>query len=150
MTRRTGDRGAVGGIEVLPFGFLTFVAATLLIANVWGVIDARFAVAAAARDASRAYVEAPDEAGAAAASRASATETLAAFGRADDRAVIGEPTLTAAFGRCARVTITVSYRVPAITIPFLAGWGNLEPVTARATALVDPFRSGLPGAASCS
>ena len=56
------DRGQVAGIEVLPFGFLVLVAGTLLVVNAWAVVDAKFAVDAAVREAARAYVEAPDEA----------------------------------------------------------------------------------------
>ena len=41
--RCAGDAGQVGGIEALPFGLLIFVVGTLLIANAWAVIDAKFA-----------------------------------------------------------------------------------------------------------
>ena len=66
MTRRTrrvrwrDDHGQVAGIEVLPFGLLTFVVGMLLVANAWGVVDAKMATTSAAREAVRAYVEAPD------------------------------------------------------------------------------------------
>ena len=58
--RLTGDAGQVGGIEVLPFGVLIFVVGTLLITNAWGVVDAEVAADAAAHQAVRTYVEAPD------------------------------------------------------------------------------------------
>ena len=48
----------VGGVEALPFGLLTFVAGVLLVANLWAVVDAKVAVDAAARQATRHYVEA--------------------------------------------------------------------------------------------
>ena len=48
-------------MEVIPFGVLTFVVGALLIANAWAVVDAKMAVSAAAREATRAYVEAPSE-----------------------------------------------------------------------------------------
>ena len=35
------ERGAIAGIEALPFGMLLFVAGTLFIANIWAVIDAK-------------------------------------------------------------------------------------------------------------
>lgn len=148
-TRCRGDRGQVGGIEVLPFGFLVFVAATLLIANVWGVVDAKFAVSAAAREATRAYVEADSADQAAATSQQRGHETLAAFGRADGRASVGQPVLAEPFGRCTRVTIVVSYSVPVIAVPFIGGLGNIAPVTSSHTAIVDPFRDGLHGEANC-
>lgn len=147
--RCRGDAGQVGGIEVLPFGFLVFVAATLLFVNVWGVIDAKFAVTAAARESTRAFVEAGSATEAAAAAGRRAEETLAAYGRDGARASIGAPQLAGAFGRCARVTVSVSYKVPVIAIPFIGGLGSIEPVSSTHTAVVDPFRSGLSGAATC-
>lgn len=150
MTGRLhGDRGQVGGIEVLPFGFLVFVSGTLLFVNVWGIIDAKFAVTAASREATRAYVEAADATEAQAAAIAHADETLTAYGRDGNRASIDVPALDAAFGRCARVTITVSYDVPVIAIPWIGGLGRLAAVESTASELVDPFRSGLDGPARC-
>ena len=56
MTGRCrGDAGQVGGIEALPFGLLIFVVGSLLIANAWAVVDAKFATDAAARQAVRTY-----------------------------------------------------------------------------------------------
>ena len=43
------DESGQAGIEVLPFGILTFVVGALLVANAWAVIDAKIAVSAAAR-----------------------------------------------------------------------------------------------------
>ena len=79
--RLRGDTGQVGGIEVLPFGFLLFVSVTLLFVNVWGVIDTKLAVTSAAREAARAYSESDDENSARLAATARATETLTAYGR---------------------------------------------------------------------
>jgi hypothetical protein len=47
----------MAGIEALPFGFLVLVAGSLLLANAWAVVDAKFAASAAAREAVRVYVE---------------------------------------------------------------------------------------------
>ena len=60
------EDGAIGGFEVLPFGFLLFVVTTLLLANAWGILDGKIAASAAAREATRAFVEssAADGAGA--------------------------------------------------------------------------------------
>lgn len=150
MTRRLrGDRGQVGGIEVLPFGFLVFISGTLLFVTVWGIIDAKFAVSAASREATRAYVEATDATDARAAALARADETLTAYGRDGDRAAIDAPTLDAPFGRCARVVITVRYDVPVIAIPWIGGLGRLAAVESTASEVVDPFRSGLDGPARC-
>jgi Flp pilus assembly protein TadG len=147
--RCVGDSGQIGGIEVLPFGFLVFVGATLLFANVWGVLDAKFAVTAAAREAARAFVESDTEETARRVAHQRATETLAAYGRSGARSAIEAPVLDAPFARCSRVTVRVSYTVPAITIPFIGGFGALAPVESTHTELVDPFRNGLAGPASC-
>lgn len=149
--RRRGDGGQVGGMEVLPLGFLMFVSVTLMIANAWGVIDAKLAVTAAAREAVRAYVEA-DEGAAAAAARRRAVETLDAYGRGGDRATVGAPVVHGQFRRCARVTLTVTYDLPAVAVPFIGGLGHLQPVASTYTEVIDPFRSGLPvqaGEAPC-
>jgi hypothetical protein len=149
-TWRHDDRGQVGGIEVLPFGFLIFVAGTLLIVNAWAVVDARLAVSAAAREATRAYVEAPDGAAAAAAAERRATETLVAYGRGEPGRVHLRPAEVEGgeFGRCRRIRITVTYDVPALTLPFLGGFGHAITATATHSEIVDPFRNGL-GEGSC-
>ncbi len=147
--RCRGDAGQVGGMEVLPLGFLVFIAGTLLIANAWGVIDAKLAVTSAAREAARAYVEAPDLATATTAANQRAQETLTAYGRDGNRAQVNAPVAVDGHARCARITVTVSYDVPAIAIPFIGGFGDLAPVTSTYTELVDPFRDGLSGEALC-
>ena len=146
--RLRGDAGQVGGIEVLPFGFLLFVSVTLLLVNVWGVIDTKLAVTSAAREAARAYSESDDERSARLAAVARATEPLTAYGRSVDRASIDVPVLPQ-LERCARVTVTVSYEVPGIAIPFLGGLGGSRTVTSSFTELVDPYRGRLAGVARC-
>ena len=143
-TRQRRDRGAIGGIEVLPFGFLLFVACTLFIANVWAVVDAKIAVAAAAREAVRSYVEADNEAEAISVATRAAQSTLDAYGRGDvERVTIAVPQLDRPFGRCARVTITVQYEVPALLIPWLGGLGDGLTADASHCEVIDPYRSGL-------
>jgi hypothetical protein len=142
--RRPRDRGQVGGIEVLPFGILVFVAGTLLIANVWAVVDAKLAVAAASREAVRAYVESPDSWTAATSAAIRAGEALGAYGRNEPGRVHIIATLPdGGFGRCRRITITVSYRVPAVTVPWVGGFGRSFVARSTHTELVDPFRDGL-------
>lgn len=146
--RLRGEAGQVGGIEVLPFGLLVFVSATLLLANVWAVVDAKFAVASAAREAARAYAEAGTVEEATEAASRRAHETLSAYGRDGQRADVGAPALDRPFGRCARVEVTVSYRVPAVSVPFLGGIGATS-VSSTHSTVVDAFRSGLDGEAAC-
>lgn len=145
MTGRGRDCGQVGGMEVLPFGFLTFVSMTLVLANAWGVIDAKLAVTAAAREGARAYAEADDPAAGTAAARRRAAETLDAYGRGDGRATIGQPSIDGQFRRCGRVSLTVSYDLPVVAVPFVGGLGRMQPVASSFTEVIDPFRSGVAG-----
>lgn len=156
---KTGDSGQVGGIEVLPLGVLIFVVGILLVANAWAVVDAKLAVDAAAREAARRYVEADtvDIADATDAEHAAVDAglaALAAHGRDGSRgrvwlsSLIG-PDGHAEFTRCARATWTASYHVPALTLPWVGGFGQPFEITSSHSELVDPFRDGVPGAASC-
>ena len=139
------DTGVVGGVEALPFGVLVFVVGTLIVVNAWGVVDAKMTVASAAREAVRAYVESPAGSNAEAQARSAAQRTMAAMGRTARPPAIA---LSGDFERCTRVAATVSYRIPALRLPWVGGLGSF---TARSTAteLVDPLRSGLAGEATC-
>jgi Mg2+/Co2+ transporter CorC len=150
---RTEDQGQVGGVEALPFGMLIFVIATLLIANVWAVVDAKMAVDAAAREATRRYVEAAEGAGAEEAAVTSGLAALEAHGRDPSRAqvrleAVVTPDGRAAYERCARATFRASYQVPALSLPLIGGYGQGFEVTSSHSELVDPFRDGVPGDAS--
>ena len=143
MTRWVDERGT-GGAEVLAFGVLVFVVGVLVVANAWGVVDANFAVAGAAREAARAYVEAPDGAAAGGAAHLAAAEAIAGYGRDPARMDVRIAAGTS-FHRCARVVVEVSYDVPTVVLPWGAGFGGTA-VTARAlhSELVDPYRRGVP------
>lgn len=140
--RPVDDRGQ-GGLEVLPFGFLVLVVGVLLVANVWAVIDAKVAAESASREAARAYVESNDDAAALDTSRAAAREAMRGHGRDDERARYVPPT-DASFRRCARITWTVEYDVPTLTLPWIGGLGG-GVITARAShsEVIDPYRSGV-------
>lgn len=145
--RLRGDAGQVGGIEAVPFGLLVLVVGALLIANAWAVVDAKFATDAAARQAARTFAEATDAGTAASDAEAAALEVIEGHGRDPGRAdvtAVGPLSLT----RCARATFEVTYEVPALSIPWIGGYGR-APFTVRSThsEVVDPFRSGLPGRA---
>lgn len=149
MTRRglMNDERGMGGIEVLPFGVLTFVIGSLLLANAWGVIDAKAAATAAAREAARTYVEAPDQMAAHAGAIEAARGALTGHGRDPAKAEI---TIEGSFARCAPVLARVAYPVPAIRLPWIGGYGTAFRVEARHSEIVDPFRSGDLGAAAAS
>lgn len=148
MTRRCqGDAGQVGGIEVLPFGLLIFVVGSLLIANAWAVVDAKFATDAAARQAVRTYVEGSDAEVALEDALEAGLGAVEAHGRDRTRAIVG-PVGEASLERCARVTFEAVYEVPALSLPLIGGYGR-APFRVRSShsELVDPFRSGVPGEA---
>jgi hypothetical protein len=153
MQVRGGDEaGQLGGIEVLPFGFLVLLAGALVVANAWAVIDAKLAAEAGAREAARVYVEAPDAHTAHERGMAAARDAVQAHGRSTDgRALRITPPDAAAFRRCARVTWAVEVDVPALTIPWIGSFGT-GPFTAvgRHSEIIDPWRTGLDGTASCA
>ena len=128
-TSGAGQRGVVGGLEVIPFGVLIFVSFTLVIANAWAVVDAKLAVESASREAGRAYVEAHDPATAPGDARDAAEQAMAAAGR--------DP-----YVRCAVVEHTATYLVPALTVPFLGSFGSGITVRGVHRSVVDPYASG--------
>jgi Mg2+/Co2+ transporter CorC len=154
MSRITrDDQGLVGGVEAIPLGLLVFVVGALIVANAWSVVDAKLAAGAAAREATRDYVEAQvtDPGGSAHAEAQAVAAGLAAFeahgrdpGRADV-SLTGSEHPAGGYQRCARVTFTASYEVPALSIPWVGGFGSGFDVSARHSELVDPFRDGVPG-----
>lgn len=150
-TRCRGDRGQVGGIEALPFGLLIFVLGSLLIANAWAVIDAKFATDAAARQAARTFVEGTDADTALAAAVDAGLASIAGHGRDPERASI-RPRGALMLNRCERAVFEATYVVPALSLPVIGGYGR-APFVVRSThsELVDPFRSGLAGdAGACT
>lgn len=141
--RLAEESGVAGGVEALAFGLLTFVIGGLLIANTWAVVDAKFAAAAAAREAARAYVTAPDAATASSAAIAAAEETIVGYGRSAEQLTLAPPA-GEGFGRCLRATFTASYDVPTITLPVIGGFSTPTiTVSASHSEIVDPYRSGL-------
>ena len=143
------DQGQVAGIEAIPFGILLFVVGALLIANAWAVIDVKMTVTSAAREAARSYVEAPDHTSGRKRADAVIDEVLESHGRDRARVRVIGPETPDAFTRCTRVAFTVTYPVPAITLPFIGGFGDGFDVTASHSELVDPFRNDVPGEAAC-
>lgn len=143
------DRGQFAGIEAVPFSILVFVVGSLLLANAWAVIDAKLAVTSAAREAGRTYVEAPPDLGTAQQrAREAGYDAIEGHGRDRDRAEIHVENLAGAYARCARITASATYDVPALTLPFIGGYGRAFHVRSTHSEIIDPFRDGIPGA-SC-
>lgn len=142
-------RGEAGfaGLAGLAFGLLFFVVGTLLVAYAWGVVDTKTALDAAARQAARAYVGAPDAASALAEASQAADTSLAGEGRDPARAALSLASGT--FGRCERVTVRLSYPAPLLLLPILGPLGSGQLVATRHSELVEPYLSGPPGSARC-
>lgn len=142
------EEGFVGGFEGLLFGLLLFVVGTLMVANAWGVVDTKAAAELAARQAARTYTEAPTASVAASSAPLAADQALAADGRDPARATVR--VASGAFGRCQRITISVTYPAPLLVLPWVGRVGSAESVHAVHSELVDPYRTGLPGTAQCA
>jgi hypothetical protein len=142
------EAGFIGGLWGFIFGLLLFVVGTLMVARAWAVVDTKFAVDAAARQAVRTYVEAPAAASAGTEAQAAADTSLAGYGRLPAEATV--TLLAGAFARCSRVTISVSYPSPWLELPWLGRVGTAGRVRAAHSELVDPFRAGLPGTSTCA
>ena len=141
--------GVVGGIEVLPFGFLVFVAGSLLLANAWAVVDAKLAVEAAAREAGRAYVEAPSPADAVGSARRAARQIPGRLGARPrpDGPARQPPGLSALRRGRARGQLR---QVPALSVPFIGGFGRGVTVHVAAIATWStPSPSGIGGNGAC-
>jgi hypothetical protein len=144
VTRARDERGQAAGLEAVTFGLLLFVGGSLLVANAWGVVDAKLAASAAAREAARAYVEA--SAGPEGAARRAAADAVAGQGRNPARLTLRTEGL---FARCARVTAEARYPVPVVVIPWVGSFGQGITVRARHSEVVDPYRSDGPGSVAC-
>lgn len=142
--RTQDETGAIGGVEGMAFGVLVFVFGTLLFATAWGVMDAKLATGAAAREAARAFVEAANEGQAMTSASDAADSTMNGYGRP-----VHELHISGAFARCQPVEVVVSTRVPKIAIPALRVEAGRYTVVGRHREIVDPYRSGLSGTASC-
>lgn len=149
-SRGRGDAGIAGAWEILPLGLLVFVVGSLLVTNAWAVIDARMTVAAAAREASRAYVEAPSAHGAYELAQTAALQAVAGHGRDPARLELHGPGPDAAYRRCETVTFVATYPVPAISLPWIGGFGEAFEAKASHTEIVDPYRAGISGGATCA
>lgn len=144
--RDTAERGSAGA-EVLPFSVLIFVFGTLLLVNAWGVIDAKFAVTSASREAARTYAESEGGLDGERDARRAAEDAIRAYGRKPERLTLSEPTGT--FIRCGTVSYTSSYPIPAIRIPVIGGFGRAFDVTSTHSTRIDRLRTGLGAESAC-
>jgi len=138
--RMSEERGVVAGSDMLLFGFLALILSSIVIVNVWTVIDVSFAVSSAAREGARTYVES-DPNTAWAETQARMYDVMEDYGRTS-RAVAPNPPAIARYERCAVVTITAAYDVALITLPLFGDFGSLTRIDASHSERIDPYRSG--------
>ncbi|MGH9306252.1 MAG: hypothetical protein ACRD0I_05125 [Acidimicrobiales bacterium] len=141
-----GEHGQVGGLEALVFGVLIFVLGTLVIMNAWSVIDTKMQLAAVARQGVRAFIQTPAGSDPVAGATEAAAATLRDQGRDPTRMRLSA---SGTLARCQRVTVTVTYEVPLIAIPILGHLTSGFTASARDSQIVDPYRNGLAGVATC-
>ena len=143
------EDGQVGGVEGLVFGVLVFVLGTLVVANAWGVVDAKMAAGSAAREATRAFVESEETSAEAAfvEAEAVARRTIAGYGRDPAKLVVTPE--SASLRRCARVTIRAEYPVPLLRLPVFGAHGSGFTAAGRHSEIVDPYRAGLEDRSAC-
>jgi len=146
---RQDERGAIGGLEGLAFGILLFAFGTLMVVNAWAVVDGKMTVGAAAREATRTFVEAPNEQQAIVSANDAAQTVV--NGRHDAHTAVQiTPLGNGGYGRCEKVTATVRIDIPRVSLPLIGGTGGTFPVSASHTEVIDPYRSGLGSTATCS
>lgn len=132
----------MAGIEAIPFGILVFVVGVLLLTNAWAVIDAKLAADAASREAARAYVEGwPDPVASWSDAQQRGRDAASAQGRDGARLLLSR-SLDPGYERCARVTVTARYRVPALSVPYVGGFGHGFTVASTHSEVIDAYRSG--------
>jgi hypothetical protein len=134
-------------VEAIAFGLLIFVVGSLIVANAWAVVDAKFAAEAAAREAARTYVETGATAAQAEApARRAADAALASLRRPG---TVDVSLVDGGYRRCASVTVRVTTRVPVLRLPFIRVRAGHYDVTGLERRAIDPLRSGLVGEISC-
>lgn len=153
MSRGTGRvtraEGGQAAAEVLAVGAIVVITVTLVVVRTWAVVDAKFRIESAAREAARAYVEASGPGQADADARRAAWSAMGAAGPMD---VPGDPAAfyvrRGGFGRCERIDIELRWEVPALQA-WVVTLGAVT-VTGSHTEVVDPYRSGRNGPARCA
>jgi hypothetical protein len=133
-----GERGAVGGGEGLIFGMLIFLAGTLVILNLWSILDTRMALDTAAGEYLRTYTEQQNYFQARVLGEAAAKESLTQRGVSPGRVRI-LPSEPQGFGPCAVAVVQLSTWVPWVRVPFIGGAGSTA-VSVTQTELIDAHR----------
>lgn len=151
--RVRSEDGFVAGGEALVLGTLVFVVGTLLLVSMWTIVDAKLAVEAAAREATRAVVEAPVDvlASAGTASRLAENAAVAAMtaqrGPPDAGAAswtLVDVTLDGRLERCGAIVSTVHVTVDTPRLPFIGRRLSAGTLAGTHSERIEPYRAGLP------
>ncbi|CAB4558421.1 unannotated protein [freshwater metagenome] len=134
----TRERGAVGGGEGVIFGMLILVAGTLVILNLWSILDTRMALEAAAGEYLRTYTEQQNFFQARVVGEAAAKDSLAQRGITPARVEI-LPSEPQGFGPCAVAVVQLRTQLPWVRVPFIGGAGSTS-VSVTQTELIDAHR----------
>lgn len=136
--RTPDERGVAGGGEALAFGAVVLLAGTLLITNVWSIIETRTAVDVAAREYLRTYTHRMDHERAALDAEGAARQALRSRGTPLTDLQITAPR-AADFGPCGRASVVLIATVPTARVPFLGELASTE-VRVSHSELIDAHR----------
>lgn len=142
--RRRSERGVVAGGEGLVFGVLILLAGSLVLINIWAMVDTRAALDAATREYLRTYTEQSSSGEARLLGEISARNSLRLRGsHTQDLSIeVDQP---AGFGPCSAVTVRISATVRWFKVPFLTSFGDAR-LTAQNRELIDASREVTPDA----
>jgi hypothetical protein len=113
---------------------------TFIMIGAWNVIDAKLGTIGAAREAARTTVETFEpETG-----RTAGTAAWRATGRTSTLWIGVDGDVR----RCGRLVVTARAEVRPVPLPLLRSWGTIT-VSSVHSEVVDPYRTGLDGEASC-
>ena len=147
----------MAGGEAVLLGVLVFVSGTLLMLSMWTLVDAKLAVEAAAREATRALVESPgavltggtvDEVDA----RVLATDTAVSAMTAQRGAPgagaaswsLVDVLVDGTYERCAEVVVTVRITVDTPRLPFVGRRLTAGTIEGSHVERVEPYRADVP------
>jgi len=140
----SSEGGFVAGAESLIFGVLIFVFGTIMVLNAWSALDARFAAAAAAREAVRAVVDAPNDADLVQVANSAAATAFAGHGRdpADLEVVWVGDADGPERARCGEVRFRVETTVDVVLLPRWSSPPSFQ-VSALHAELIESYRAGI-------
>jgi hypothetical protein len=152
--RRRGDQdGIVAGGEAVLLGTLVFVVGTLLLISMWTIVDAKLAVEAAAREATRAVVESPATVLGSVGAPQGVAESAALSALTAQRGAPGtgpaswqlvDVVLDGDYERCGRIEATVQITVDTPRLPFIDRRFAAGTLEGTHLERIEPYRAGLP------